>query len=275
MDEPQGDPISREEALGAATSDPRFEGPVDQPIAGTAPAWLAGPSRPLAIFEVLAVSGMPTQAAITALLLVLRMPMRDEHGLLSLTFFATLSLVDTVAVVWMIGYFLLRAREHPGELFLGRRPVAGEIARGIGLVPVVILGVGGVVLGLRQIAPWMHTVERNPLEDFIGTPLHTAIFMVVVVVAGGVREELQRAFILHRFEQRLGGATVGLLLFSVLFGLLHLMQGVDVALAIGTLGLVWGIIFLRRRSAVLPMANHASFNALQVMQVVLARSFGA
>jgi membrane protease YdiL (CAAX protease family) len=101
------------------------------------------------------------------------------------------------------------------------------------------------------------------------------MFVVVVVLAGGVREELQRAFILHRFGQRLGGARVGLVLFSLTFGALHLEQGADVAVAIGLLGFVWGLLYIQRRSAILPMVNHGAFNAVQVLQGVLAKSLGA
>ena len=101
------------------------------------------------------------------------------------------------------------------------------------------------------------------------------MFIVVVIVAGGVREELQRAFILHRFEQRLGGIHLGLVLFTIAFGALHADQGIDVSIAVGLLGLIWGLIYIRRRSAVLPIVNHAGFNALQVFQGVMARTLGA
>jgi membrane protease YdiL (CAAX protease family) len=141
-------------------------------------------------------------------------------------------------------------------------------------VPVVFLAVAGVVLALRTAFPWMHTVETNPLEAFMRTPLQASIFAVVVVIAGGVREELQRAFILHRFEQRLGGIRLGLLLFTLAFGLLHVEQGADVAVAIGLLGLIWGLIYIRRRSAITPIVNHAGFNALQVFQAVMVKTFG-
>ena len=59
------------------------------------------PLRQVAVLEVLAVCGIPTQAALTALLVLVRLPMTDEHGL-SLTFFATLSFLDTVLVLWLI-----------------------------------------------------------------------------------------------------------------------------------------------------------------------------
>ena len=61
----------------------------------------------------------------------------------------------------------------------------------------------------------------------------------------------------------------------MLFGLLHFDQGWDVALAIGSLGLFWGVLYIKRRSAVMSMANHAGFNARQVAQVMIVRALGA
>ncbi len=83
------------------------------------------------------------------------------------------------------------------------------------------------------------------------SPLESTIFIVVVVLAGGIREEVQRAFILHRFEQRLGGIYVGLVLFSLAFGAFHINEGLDASIAVGLLGLLWGLIYIKRRSAVM------------------------
>ena len=95
------------------------------------------------------------------------------------------------------------------------------------------------------------------------------MFLVVVVLAGGVREELQRAFILHRFRHTRVGQTIALVLFSVLFGLLHFDQGWDVVIGVGLLGFFWGVMYIRRRSAVLAMTNHAGFNAVQVLSIAI------
>jgi membrane protease YdiL (CAAX protease family) len=207
-------------------------------------------------------------------------------GDLSLEFFAVLSLLDTALIAILIRVFLGVGGETSSAVFLGARPVRGEILRGLLLVPVVFVGVTAIVIGLRAVAPWLQTVPESPLEDFMRTPLEAAIFLVVVVLAGGVREELQRAFILHRVQHvhfhvralgrvlHIGGIRQGLAVFSITFGLLHLDQGADVALAIGMLGLFWGILYVRRRSAVTAMVNHAGFNALQVIQVMAARSLG-
>jgi membrane protease YdiL (CAAX protease family) len=194
---------------------------------------------------------------------------------LSIEFFATVSLLDTALVALLIRLFLALSGENSTEVFVGPRPIRGEILRGLALLPVVFVAVTAIVLVLRTVAPWTHTVTTSPLEAMMSTPGDTAIFLVVVILAGGVREELQRAFILHRFRQRLGGVRVGLAVFTVTFGALHVDQGIDVAIAVGALGLLWGIIYIRRGSAIAPMVNHASFDVAQVLQSVIARSLGA
>jgi membrane protease YdiL (CAAX protease family) len=219
------------------------------------------------------ICGIPTQLVVAAVLMI-GLGMRPFEGSnLSLEFFATLSFIDTAVVALLILVFLTLSGETSRDVFIGPRSIKRETLRGLLLVPVIFIGVTAVVLGLRAVAPWMQNVQVNPLEGFMQTPLDAVIFMVVVVLAGGVREELQRAFILHRFEQCLGGVKLGLAIFSVTFALLHLDQGYDAAVAVGLLGLFWGIVYVRRRSAILGMANHAGFNAAQVVQVFLARSF--
>src|SRR5205085_10923068 len=109
-----------------------------------------------------------------------------------------------------------------------------------------------------------HTVEHNPLQDLVRTRGDALLFALVVVVAGGVREELQRAFLLRRFEVSLGGARVGVVVTSVAFGSGHLLQGADAAIATGLLGAFWGLVYLRRRSMVAPMVSHAGFDLAQI-----------
>jgi membrane protease YdiL (CAAX protease family) len=75
---------------------------------------------------------------------------------------------------------------------------------------------------------------------------------------------LQRAFLLHRFEQRLGGGRIGVALTSVAFGLGHTVQGLDAAIITALLGGFWGVIYLSRRSVLSTVTNHALFNMAQI-----------
>jgi membrane protease YdiL (CAAX protease family) len=49
------------------------------------------------------------------------------------------------------------------------------------------------------------------------------------------------------------------------------MQGLDAAVATGLLGLAWGLMFQRRRSAVAPIVSHAGYNSAQLLQLMLIR----
>jgi membrane protease YdiL (CAAX protease family) len=247
------------------------------------PSWFA-------VLQAFIVSGIPTQVVVFLVLWIgfgLE-PFENVNSLnISFEFIATLLLADTALIAILIRVFLILSGEDSRDVFLGRRKIGREIIGGLLILPLVFAAVTGIVLLFRVLAPWMHTVQENPLAQFMKTPFDAAIFLLVVVLAGGVREELQRGFILHRSAQihfeipifgrklHIGGVRQGLVMFSLTFGLLHLDQGLDVSAALALLGFFWGLLYLRRRSVVMSMTNHACFNASQVAQVLIARSLGA
>jgi membrane protease YdiL (CAAX protease family) len=246
--------------------------PAEPPV--VALSTVSPPTWPFALMQALAVSGIPTQVLVAGVLILgTSMGPFTPDGL-SLEFIATVSLLDTALVAVLIRIFLHVSGEHSRDVYLGRRPALAELGRGLALVPITFIVVVSAVAGVRAVAPWLHNVQVSPLEAFMRNPLDAAIFAVVVVLAGGVREELQRGFILHRFGQRLGGMWVGNLIFGLAFGLGHFDQGWDVAMVIGLLGLAWGAMYIRRGSILMSMANHAGFNGAQVLQQVLATSLG-
>lgn len=233
--------------------------------------------RWFAVLQTIAVCGIPTQLFVVVFIvfttdLISLSSLRA--GELSLEAIAIVTLLDTALIALLIRVFLELSGEESKTVFLGGRRVWPELWRGLAFVPVVFIALQLLIVLIRLALPGLHTVEVSPLEQYMREPLEAAVFVVVVVLGGGVREELQRAFILHRFEQALGGIRVGLVVFSLLFALLHFDQGWDLALAIGILGVFWGVMYIKRRSAVFGMANHAGFNASQVIVATIARSFG-
>lgn len=235
--------------------------------------------RWFAAVQVVLTCGIPTQLVVAVgLLLVMQINPLTPEGLeriTSLEFVATTALVDTALVAMMIRVFLELSGEDSSQVFLGRRSLVKDTLKGLALVPALLISVGGLVALIRYVAPWLHTVKESPIHAYMQNPLDASIFLVVVVLGGGIKEELIRAFVLHRFDQGLGGIRLGLVLFSILFGVLHFDQGWDVALAIGLLGLFWGVLYVKRRSAWMNMVSHAGFNAANVAQVMLARALGA
>ena len=96
---------------------------------------------------------------------------------------------------------------------------------------------------------------------------YIVVTALVVIVAGGVREELQRAFLLHRFRASLRMPWLGLAITSIAFGLGHTLQGLDAAVMTGTLGFIWGALFLARGSALAPMISHSLFNSGELLRI--------
>ena len=239
------------------------------PLPAGAPAAHRLHARLVAFAEVLLCSGVPTQTLIGIILQLAGWSVEQPTGRMSLPFVLTLSLADTLVLVAIMVALTRAHGESATDLWLGTRSVRRETALGILLIPVVFLGVVILLNALRLTAPWLHNVPQNPLEQLAVTASDAAMFAMVAIVAGGIREELQRAFLLHRFEQHLGGPAVGVVVLSVAFGFAHQLQGWDVAITTGALGGFWAIVYLRRRSSVAPIVSHAGFNALEILRVSL------
>jgi membrane protease YdiL (CAAX protease family) len=217
----------------------------------------------VALIEVLLCSDYPTQLALGATFVALGYG-PYAHGGLRIGYVVGVSLADAVVLVGLVLLFLVAHGESPREVLNGRRRALPEILAGLSLTLVALAIGASVLLVVQRFAPGLHTVPENPLQALLKSKRNALLFALVVVVAGGVREEVQRAFLLHRFERWLGGGPIGVVVTSVAFGAGHLLQGVDAALATGLLGAFWGVVYLRRRSIVAPMISHAGFDLLQI-----------
>jgi membrane protease YdiL (CAAX protease family) len=224
-----------------------------------------------AFLEVAICSGFPTQIFILAVMTAFGMRLTTAEGQWSPLFVSTLSLLDTALVLGLVFIFLKAHRESPRDVLLGNRPIAREVLTGIAVLPIVFFAALLILALIFTLAPQLHNVPRNPLEDMLQNRRDAVIFGIVAMIAGGVREEVQRGFILHRFSQYLGGGAVGVVVHSAIFGLGHADQGWDATLAVATLGAIWGTIYLIRRSIVAPMVSHAGFNLAQLVKFLVLR----
>jgi membrane protease YdiL (CAAX protease family) len=216
-----------------------------------------------------AASGFPTQLALGGLLIAAGLRPFGTDGQLSMSYLSVLMPADTVLLLALVVWRIRAGGERVSDVLLGRRNWARESQLGIGLVPLIFGGVLIVMMGLRAAWPALHNVDANPFEALIRSRRDALVLGALVIVTGGLKEEVQRAFVLHRFDQHLGGARLGLVLYSLVFGTGHIIQGYDVAIVTALLGLTWGTIFMWRRSLVAPSISHAGFNAAQILQFVV------
>ena len=227
-------------------------------------------ARAVAVLEVLLCSDVVTQILIGNALLRFGYAAKLPGGQLSVGYVVALSLGDAVLLVGLILLLLYAHGERPREVLFGGRPMAGEGMLGVLLIPIAFGIAVAVILTVRRFAPSLHNVDQNPLQGLLRSPRDAWLFALVVLVAGGVREEIQRAILLHRFDVWLGGPAVGFAVTSVAFGLGHYaLQGIDAGIATGLLGAFWALVYFGRRSSVAPIVSHAGFDLLQVIPFLM------
>ncbi len=92
-------------------------------------------------------------------------------------------------------------------------------------------------------------------------------WILLSVFKGGFEEELWRSFEINSFQRVFGkaGLVLGLVAGAIFFGLQHAYQGTDAVISTGFDGLLYGLIYLRRRSVLEAMAAHATFDIISVL----------
>lgn len=224
-----------------------------------------------ALGDVVLCSGYPTQLALTGLARLAGLAAFDDGGRLTLRFVAAISAADTVLLLGLIWWRLRQRGESPRAVLLGDRPQGREFLLGLALAPLLMVFISTGIWTLRYLWPALATVPVNPLEAMAGSASGAAVLAAVAIVAGGVREEVQRGFLLHRFRY-LGGPRHGVLITSIAFGLGHVIQGWDAVIITGLLGAFWGMLYLRRGGITASLTSHALANAAQVLVAFLQRA---
>jgi hypothetical protein len=218
--------------------------------------------RVQAVFEVLLISGMLSSVLAS-------LPFAFYSGmpasfLAELRIMVRYILLETLLAILFLVLVLKAHRQKLRDLGFFSRQWLREAAIGLSVIPVLFITNILLSLLFQHFFP-RYFLERNPLADLIRTPEDLALFIGTVLIAGGIKEELQRAFILRRFQVYLGGAWLGLLLWSVLFGLGHSAQGVQGMVAAAIFGLIFGILYLARRNLIAPMVAHGIYDMLALL----------
>lgn len=197
---------------------------------------------------------------------------------------ATLTLVLIVCCLHFRGETLL-------QLGWVWRNIRTESGLGIVCVPFLFFSTMCVNIFFHAFYP-EYVSTTNPLLDLVDEPNDLTLFLISSVYVGGIKEEIQRAFVLDRFERYLGpmllrpflyftnrpncddeamgrrlGVVIGLILWSIFFAIGHAVQGFDRAVGAGILGLLFGALYLWRRNFIAPMVAHALFDVTTLLVV--------
>ena len=218
--------------------------------------------RAQALFEVLLLAGIVSSLIATLPFMLgpagRKNPMADVRGL-----FAYLLL--EAAITFVLLFLVMRAHgETLKEMGLSWERWRAHALLGLAIVPILFVVNYIVYIVFLAFLPG-YVRETNPLTEIIRTPQDLMLFITAALIAGGIKEEMQRAFILRRFQACLGGARLGLFLWSASFGMGHYVQGPQAVVAAGTFGLLFGIVYLARRNLVTPMVTHGAYDTIALL----------
>jgi membrane protease YdiL (CAAX protease family) len=226
--------------------------------------FLPPPSRIQAVFEIIMVSGIVSSFVVSMVFAAIFGRNRLRMIEMDVGSFVTYQVFEA-AVTFLILLIIMKARrETLSGLGLRLQRWKTNVLLGVLAAPclVVVSSAAGMIF---QLFLPRYALDKNPLMEMIHSPRQLALFIVAAILCGGVKEELQRAFILRRFQDRLGGAKAGLIIWSLVFGAGHYVQGVQGVFAATILGLVFGALYLMRGNLILPVTAHAVYNTLALL----------
>jgi len=165
--------------------------------------------------------------------------------------------------------FLLLRLEGEGFKALGLSARDWPKHLGVGLLFGLVMFVAlNVALGSVMNSLLPRTATSGPsILAFFKEPRNLLAWLPIGIFGGGVVEELERIFIFTRFEKWLGrpGLILGIVLSSAMFGLGHRYQGLGIAISTAVSGVLFALVYLRRRSALEPITAHAFSDVLAMV----------
>jgi membrane protease YdiL (CAAX protease family) len=180
-------------------------------------------------------------------------------------------LLDTGISLTLLFLVLGSHRETLRDLGMRFNQWRFDAVLGLIVVPVLFVLNTIVGVGFRTLLP-RYYMDRNPLTEIIRTPQELALFLLSAFVAGGIKEELQRAFIITRFRRHLGGAWLGLVVWSLAFGAGHYAQGLQGVVAAALFGFLFGLIYLLRGNLIAPILAHSLYDTAALLGYWFSRN---
>ncbi|MGD0310137.1 MAG: CPBP family intramembrane glutamic endopeptidase [Acidobacteriota bacterium] len=215
-----------------------------------------------ALFEVILLAGVVS--SLLAMLPFAFSASRREHLLENVGDTVAYLLLEA-AITLLLMFLVMRAHgETLRWLGLSWARWGVNVLAGLAIVPLLFFLNLVVSLIFQTFFP-KYFMESNPLTELVQSPRDLLLLTSAALIAGGFKEELQRAFILRRFQTYLGGAWLGLMLWSIVFGLGHYLQGAQGVVAATLFGLIFGAVYLIRRNLIIPMAAHGTYDTLALV----------
>jgi membrane protease YdiL (CAAX protease family) len=171
---------------------------------------------------------------------------------------------EAAVLALVVGLLLRASRESFADLGVSLRHLGRSLLEGLGWAALLFVLIN-IVLN-----PFVGSLVGGAVDArtrlMFQDPGQAPWWVLTAIVGGGFAEELMRAFVLTRFDRLFGraGLVAAVGIDSAVFGLGHLYQGPSGAISAGLTGVLFALIFLRRRRATDSMAAHALFDLMGI-----------
>lgn len=139
----------------------------------------------------------------------------------------------------------------------------------LAIVSIIVLMAVVVPLVSSLLGVSVPATASDRFEFFLGKPLIFSAYLLVVIWIGAAlgEELLMRGFLLNTLIVILGdnkkGVVAAVVLHSVIFGMLHISQGVPGIIGTGLVAILFGVIYLYNDRKLFPLIiAHGIFNSL-------------
>jgi len=119
--------------------------------------------------------------------------------------------------------------------------------------------------------------SSDRFEFFLGNPLLFALFLIVVIWIGAAlgEELLMRGFLLNSLIKLFGeskkGLNLAIILHSIIFGMLHISQGIPGIIATGLVAVMLGYVYLYNSRNLFPLIiAHGLINSIGMFAYYLS-----
>jgi membrane protease YdiL (CAAX protease family) len=178
-----------------------------------------------------------------------------KKGVLSFTLTAWATILRDFALVSLILYFLWQNGEPTRLLGWTFKNIWRDIGIGIGLFIPFFFGTSLLENSLHSVG---FSVPSTPLPSFLTArdipQIMLAVFLVAVVAVA--EETIFRGYLILRFKTLTKSSGAAVVIAAFIFSLGHGYEGCAGVVTVGVIGLVFGIIYLWRRSLVTTIVMH-------------------
>jgi membrane protease YdiL (CAAX protease family) len=179
------------------------------------------------------------------------------------------TILRDLALLSLIAFFLWRNRESPLQIGWTRRRLPREVGWGLLLFGPMTLGASLLERALLRLG---FTSPRTPLPGSLEaqTPYQLVLALVLVVIIAVAEETIFRGYLLLRFKAFVRSPLLGALASAAVFSIGHGYEGSAGVLTVGSMGFVFALVYLWRKSLAAPITMHflQDFTAIVLAPVV-------